>query len=587
VQRYTNFIASTTATNSTLTVLSNASCVVYIAGTLGAATLYSDNGVTPLANPFLSSATGRIDFYAANGRYDVVVSKVGYLTVTISDIELDDLLAPSGSNSVGYLPAGTGAVATTVQTKLRESVSVKDFGAVGDGVANDTAAIQAAIVAVNVAGGGELLIPEGTYKVTSSITLYPNVTIFGYAATLAWSGSAAPVLTSSTSTILSGAGIFGLTIDGSTTATKLLELYSAYRCSFRDLNLQSVNTTNFALDLLVNTSGATNPDSNRNLVFCEFSNILQSGTCGTALRMQGNATTPTVVTLNTFVNFNARGCVVRGIDFNSWCDSNFFAGVTRVQINATNGVGVEWNTGTPASNVGVYSNNFDHLAVDTFSGGGYTGRIGIKMNWTKINKIDYYFNDPQAEGGAYLFDATNTASYYIAHQTAGTANIVFRQKLNFLGGADSPIVNVGGNTLTTENIQVILGAGRTANGFSQINLIGDATYTGFGVQLLRGSSGANAPSELNHRGNGNFSMKCVDAGGQLIFQNNAGVRLVTNDVGIGFYGAIGTAQPVGYGVPINIAKTASLPGTAATLAQVGGTLAALIADLKLIGLLGA
>ena len=174
MQRYTNFIASTTATNSTLTVLSNASCVVYIAGTLGAATLYSDNGVTPLANPFLSSATGRIDFYAANGRYDVVVSKVGYLTVTISDIELDDLLAPSGSNSVGYLPAGTGAVASTVQTKLRESVSVKDFGAVGDGVTDDTTAIQAAIdavAAVSFTGVGSKIVffPQGTYKITSTL----------------------------------------------------------------------------------------------------------------------------------------------------------------------------------------------------------------------------------------------------------------------------------------------------------------------------------------------------------------------------------------------------------------------------------
>jgi hypothetical protein len=39
---------------------------------------------------------------------------------------------PIGSTSsdlVSYTPAGTGAVATTVQTKLRESVSVKDFGA--------------------------------------------------------------------------------------------------------------------------------------------------------------------------------------------------------------------------------------------------------------------------------------------------------------------------------------------------------------------------------------------------------------------------------------------------------------------------
>ena len=143
MQRYTNFIASTTATNSTLTVLSNASCVVYIAGTLGAATLYSDNGVTPLANPFLSSATGRIDFYAANGRYDVVVSKVGYLSVTISDIEFDDL------------------------------VSVKDFGAIADGVknastgvitgTNNFTAFQAALTALQAAGGGSLYIPAGKY----------------------------------------------------------------------------------------------------------------------------------------------------------------------------------------------------------------------------------------------------------------------------------------------------------------------------------------------------------------------------------------------------------------------------------------
>jgi hypothetical protein len=58
-----------------------------------------------------------------------------------------------------YTPAGTGAVATTVQAKLRESVSVKDFGAVGDGVTDDTAAIQ---LAINT--GFDLIFPDGGYN---------------------------------------------------------------------------------------------------------------------------------------------------------------------------------------------------------------------------------------------------------------------------------------------------------------------------------------------------------------------------------------------------------------------------------------
>jgi hypothetical protein len=69
-------------------------------------------------------------------------------------------------------------VARSAQDKLRDTVSVKDFGAVGDGVTDDTAAIQAAIDYVATIGpssvGGVVYIPEGQYRITSTIISAPT-----------------------------------------------------------------------------------------------------------------------------------------------------------------------------------------------------------------------------------------------------------------------------------------------------------------------------------------------------------------------------------------------------------------------------
>lgn len=57
--------------------------------------------------------------------------------------------------------------------------NVKAFLAVGDGTTDDTTAIQQAIDAASAAGGGVVSFPKGTYKITSQLTVYSNVTLQG------------------------------------------------------------------------------------------------------------------------------------------------------------------------------------------------------------------------------------------------------------------------------------------------------------------------------------------------------------------------------------------------------------------------
>ena len=75
----------------------------------------------------------------------------------------------------GFIQAGTGAVQRTVESKLQDIINVKDFGAVGDGVTDDTAAIQAAIDSRAVINaGGTVYFPNGRYVVSSTINLTAN-----------------------------------------------------------------------------------------------------------------------------------------------------------------------------------------------------------------------------------------------------------------------------------------------------------------------------------------------------------------------------------------------------------------------------
>jgi hypothetical protein len=86
---------------------------------------------------------------------------------------ITDLSASTGSTLVGTIQSGTGAVTRTVASKLNDTVSVKDFGAVGDGVTNDTVAIQAALNS-----GYSIKLPKGNYKTSAPLTISTSGAMF-------------------------------------------------------------------------------------------------------------------------------------------------------------------------------------------------------------------------------------------------------------------------------------------------------------------------------------------------------------------------------------------------------------------------
>ena len=123
--------------------------------------------------------------YSLNGAV-VTFSEAPPLNAAIEVVSGDSISEGSTANSsaVDYNQGGVGAVNTTVQAKLQETVSVKDFGAVGDGATDDSAAIQAAIDTKSA-----VYFPDGTYLTSSTITFSGYEILFGSSSLNAQGGS--------------------------------------------------------------------------------------------------------------------------------------------------------------------------------------------------------------------------------------------------------------------------------------------------------------------------------------------------------------------------------------------------------------
>jgi hypothetical protein len=114
----------------------------------------SDPATDPLGNP----PTVGDEYFSTTSN---LLKRFNGTTWQASDINTANLAAQSGSSLVGYQPAGTGAVTTTTQEKLREIRSSKDVDASSDGVTNDGLKIRSLFADAPV--GSVLLIKAGTY----------------------------------------------------------------------------------------------------------------------------------------------------------------------------------------------------------------------------------------------------------------------------------------------------------------------------------------------------------------------------------------------------------------------------------------
>jgi len=174
-------------------VLTGGKLYSYAAGTTTPQTTYTiASGATAHSNPIILNAAGRVatgEIWLTSGiNYKFVL----YTSTDVLIASWDNITGINGTGiatnatNVEYDPPFIGAVTSgyTVSDKLEQTVSVKDFGAVGDGVTDDYAAIMAAINSFTTGtgfyvSGPAIYFPPGTYYCSQTIELKKSVRLYG------------------------------------------------------------------------------------------------------------------------------------------------------------------------------------------------------------------------------------------------------------------------------------------------------------------------------------------------------------------------------------------------------------------------
>lgn len=381
------------------------------------------------------------------------------------------LAASSGSSLAGFIQSGAGAVATTVQAKLRESVSVKDFGAVGDGVTDDTAAIVAAKAYAISRLPFALVFPAGTYKYSSLGNLaYSGLSIVGEndSAILKCTASGVALTVDAFAAGLTGndatapfvqnMNILGITIEGNSGTTKIIDAQGVARSTWKINARNAEPTSSIAyhlkgvmlsdLDLKCSTdynSMSSVPYEGLRLDEGRRVGISVGNSSNNTIRhyMEGLSigTRLTAADQNIFVGGSPESNSVYGLLVNAGCRYNIFIGTGFENPSSTADVA---DSGIQTQYLNCYSSKkFNIQGRQIKVSGGYFERIEIDPLSAR-NKLENLTINHWATGAGGIVDngvGTESKDIYDADLGAFINDI----KPRFLAYAPATVTNQTGN----------------------------------------------------------------------------------------------------------------------------------------------